>query len=144
MVAASGSAAPACRRLPPPAAAVQVSWRVKAYCSAQPAFACRLPTMQESHATPVQALAFNHCDPQMGNLFATVGKDQATGALAYLNVGAGPFAAGPRSTAWRNGWQAELHPCSSLPPACHRLCMCDLATVGHDVFLCPCDHRIIP
>ncbi|KAI7839041.1 hypothetical protein COHA_007183 [Chlorella ohadii] len=39
----------------------------------------RLKTVvKESHATPVQALAFNHCDPQMGNLFATVGKDQAT------------------------------------------------------------------
>lgn len=28
----------------------------------------------------MHALAFNHCDPAMGNLFATVGKDQATGA----------------------------------------------------------------
>lgn len=40
------------------------------------------PLVQESHATQVQALAFNHCDPQLGNLFTTVGADQATGAAA--------------------------------------------------------------
>lgn len=34
--------------------------------------------MQESHCTPVLALAFNTLDAQCGNLFATVGKDQAT------------------------------------------------------------------
>ena len=33
---------------------------------------------QESHASPVHTLAVNHTDPQLANLFATVGKDQAT------------------------------------------------------------------
>lgn len=43
---------------------------------APPASSCAL---QESHASPVHTLAANHTDPHMGNLFATVGKDQATG-----------------------------------------------------------------
>ncbi|EFN59527.1 expressed protein [Chlorella variabilis] len=34
--------------------------------------------IKESHASPVHALAVNHTDTSMGNLFATVGKDQAT------------------------------------------------------------------
>lgn len=74
----------ACRRLPPPAAAVQavsLPARWAAQPAAQPS-CCTHPPVQESHATPVQALAFNHCDPQLGNLFATVGADQATGAAA--------------------------------------------------------------
>jgi hypothetical protein len=33
---------------------------------------------QESHASPVHTLVVNHTDPQLANLFATVGKDQAT------------------------------------------------------------------
>ena len=31
---------------------------------------------QESHCTPIQALAFNHVTPDYHNLFATIGKDQ--------------------------------------------------------------------
>lgn len=40
--------------------------------------ACISSLLQESHASPVHALAVNHTDTSMGNLFATVGKDQAT------------------------------------------------------------------
>lgn len=46
-----------------------------------PLAACRC-RLQESHASPVQALAVNHTDPSLCNLFATVGKDQATGVHA--------------------------------------------------------------
>lgn len=34
--------------------------------------------VKESHATTVHALSFNHSSPDCGNLFATVGADQAT------------------------------------------------------------------
>lgn len=38
--------------------------------------AARRYAAQESHGEPVQSLAFNHADPALGNLFATVGADQ--------------------------------------------------------------------
>jgi hypothetical protein len=37
---------------------------------------CPLP--QESHGQPIRCLEFNHTSPQLSNLFATVGRDQAT------------------------------------------------------------------
>jgi hypothetical protein len=43
-----------------------------------PSHHCRHVLLQESHASPVHTLAVNHTNPQLANLFATVGKDQAT------------------------------------------------------------------
>lgn len=38
----------------------------------------RVLPAQESHCQPVEALVFNTLDTQCSNLFATVGRDQAT------------------------------------------------------------------
>lgn len=57
--------------------------------------------VQESHASPVHTLAVNHVSPELGNLFATVGADQATGELP---------------------WQAL--PAAAARTRCMQLCVC--------------------
>lgn len=47
---------------------------------------------QESHCSPVHQMAFNHTDPSLNNLFATVGKDQVRAVCVRAPACVGVYA----------------------------------------------------
>lgn len=66
---------------------------------------------QESHASTIQGLAFNHTVPDLHNLFCTVGKDQVPRRVALFGLkcprAPAVAAAASAQASWLAGWLAD-------------------------------------